>query len=835
MAKTKESERIRIWARDQIQKYKAARLLYEEYADTLEEVLEAAKRIHCPLGIVEARPKGIANFAEKIQRKRDELKDPISQLTDLCGGRLITTTKEEVKRICDFIEQHFVIDWDNSVDVSQRLKPSEFGYLSVHYIVQFKRGVFPTPDIPVEIPDHLYPGDPHPMKAEIQVRTLLEHAWAVFNHDRSYKSSFDIPPKWQRELASIAAVLEGADQDFSRIHAGLKSYASSYGSYMDEAQMRHEIDLLEIALEADPDNPDLAYRIGKLAIVLGNWDKAIEILTKHAESKHQPILRDLGVAMCKKHEYGSPEHTEGLAHLEAACESSHDGDPDAFASLAGAWKRIDADKMCDYYCRAFQIDPTDPYALGNYVECEIIRQKDTSPVTHMKPLIEASIQRCRDQADVGTNLPWAFYSMGRFYLLLGMPYESLSSYAKAIQLSADWMIDTSIKSHDLLQDVGSELPGYDWIRMLLAAGRVARFPTRDGAAIRRVKNVASKGCRPTRGPVVIVAGGCDPSVEIQMQSYRRLLLEAFRDFRGTVISGGTTAGISGLVGEVQEAYPDTIRTIGYVPSRIPEGVIVDTRYSEIRRTKGKDFSALEVVQNWIDLIASGVRPSRVKLMGINGGIISAAEFRIALAFGASVAIVQESGREAAKLLPDYDWGDSPALISIPADPMIARAFVGSGIPKLRRDMREAIAMQIHENYRQTRSASLGSTDQSMAEWKKLRPNLKDSNRQQADHIFEKLRQIGCDVHEVTDRPVAEMTFTDREIEIMAEMEHARWIAERLLDGWTYGPTKDIPNKLSPYLVPWSELTESTKKLDRSTVREIPTYLSALNLEVRRRP
>jgi hypothetical protein len=150
-------------------------------------------------------------------------------------------------------------------------------------------------------------------------------------------------------------------------------------------------------------------------------------------------------------------------------------------------------------------------------------------------------------------------------------------------------------------------------------------------------------------------------------------------------------------------------------------------------------------------------------------------------------------------------------------------------------MREAIAMQIHENYRQTRSASLGSTDQSMAEWKKLRPNLKDSNRQQADHIFEKLRQIGCDVHEVTDRPVAEMTFTDREIEIMAEMEHARWIAERLLDGWTYGPTKDIPNKLSPYLVPWSELTESTKKLDRSTVREIPTYLSALNLEVRRRP
>ena len=54
------------------------------------------------------------------------------------------------------------------------------------------------------------------------------------------------------------------------------------------------------------------------------------------------------------------------------------------------------------------------------------------------------------------------------------------------------------------------------------------------------------------GPVVIVAGGCDTRIDKRLGDYRQLLIEAFKDYRGTIISGGTTAGISGLVGDVQE-------------------------------------------------------------------------------------------------------------------------------------------------------------------------------------------------------------------------------------------------------------------------------------------
>jgi hypothetical protein len=113
-----------------------------------------------------------------------------------------------------------------------------------------------------------------------------------------------------------------------------------------------------------------------------------------------------------------------------------------------------------------------------------------------------------------------------------------------------------------------------------------------------------------------------------MQSYRQLLIEAFKDFTGTILSGGTTQGIAGLVGDIRERSGGNIHTIGYIPKLVPADATVDKnqdRYDEIRRTDGAGFSPLESLQNWIDLLAAGIRPTDVKLLGINGGTIAAAE------------------------------------------------------------------------------------------------------------------------------------------------------------------------------------------------------------------
>lgn len=159
---------------------------------------------------------------------------------------------------------------------------------------------------------------------------------------------------------------------------------------------------------------------------------------------------------------------------------------------------------------------------------------------------------------------------------------------------------------------------------------------------------------------------------------------------------------------------------------------------------------------------------------------------------------------------------------------------GRLVPELESDLRETIAQAIHEAYRHARRGKVLNRAPSIARWDKLPDYLKESNRQQADHIFDKLHQIGCTVHKVTNRDITPITFTEDEIEIMAEMEHARWNMERLRDGWKWDEKRDVIKKTSPYLVGWSELPEDAKESDRQTVRRIPEFLAKVGLEVRRR-
>lgn len=830
-AKKKEDQ---AWLEEQLREFLKILPRYQTYARVMQEVLEKAVKKYTPLAIVQTRPKAIASFGEKAMRKKQvgRYANPIGRMTDLCGGRIIVPTRIEAEIISDFIKNHFEIDWDNSVDVSQRLKPTEFGYRGVHYIVQFKRGVFPTKDIKVDIPEEVYG-----LRAEIQIKTILEHAWGVFTHDRAYKGAFKIPQKWEREMAALAAILEDADSSFARVEDGLKRYAASYGAYMTEEKMRGEIENLLIILEYDPNNTALAARTGKLAITLGDWQQATDILARYASSGHPPILRDLGIATCKlcKLKTDSTDYRAGQKYLEAAI-ALDPKDTDAIASLAGTYKGIDEDKARALYYQAFEVDPSDPYPLGNYIECEISRLKDISIALTLRTFINNAIVRCRDQAEVGMNLPWAFFDIGKFYLLLGKPYESLVAYAKAVQLStAAFMMENSLASLDRLAVVSDKLPGFEWARRLLLIGLAVKFP-RDGASIRamkKLKELASGDNAPLSVPITIISGGCDASVESKIQDYRQVMLEGFRNFHGTVISGGTTAGVSGLAGEIGEKYPGVIKTVGYIPRKFPAGVKKDNRYSILRYTEGSDFSLQEILQCWTDIVASGIPLTGIKVVGVNGGIISAAEYRIALALGVPVAIIENSGREADRLISDSEWSNSKNLIYLPADRMTIAAFIGGGDAILEPETREAIAMAIHKNYRAGKMRVSSNEDPSSVPWEQLPEHLKESNRRQADDIHNKLSSINCRMAKAVGRKAVRMTFTEDEIEFMAEMEHGRWNVERLLDRWQRGKPRDVEKKISPNIVAWSELTDEVKEWDRDAVRKIPEFLAKVGLEVRR--
>jgi hypothetical protein len=145
-----------------------------------------------------------------------------------------------------------------------------------------------------------------------------------------------------------------------------------------------------------------------------------------------------------------------------------------------------------------------------------------------------------------------------------------------------------------------------------------------------------------------------------------------------------------------------------------------------------------------------------------------------------------------------------------------------------------LARAIHEDYvyNQRKKGQTSQTNRSMAPRDQLPEHLKESNRRQADHIGVKLKRVNCGLAPLNDWDTPLHTFTPEEVERLAEMEHERWVAERLGDGWTPGK-RNPDQKTSPYLVPWKGLSEEIREIDREAVRGIPSFLAKAGFRIYR--
>ncbi len=431
---------------------------------------------------------------------------------------------------------------------------------------------------------------------------------------------------------------------------------------------------------ADLGSKDLSLmeKVAKLLVTMGRWDDAVALLAPLVPSGRGPLLRDLGVALCQLHrsQPNSAEYRQGQQLLKKACAPPN-RDVDALASLAGTWKPTDAARAQTIYRQCLELDPSDPYALGNVLEYEIATAGDPATVDHWREQLLAASRRCRSEADAGLNLPWAFFDAGKFALLLGDPYSAIASYAKAVQLTtADHMLGTSLSSLERLAALDGA-PGWRWAKRLLTVARVVRFPS--AAALAEVGDVMPLAEAGEQLRVVMVAGGTDETAEVWLQEYGGAVIESFSEFDGWVVSGGTEDGVAGLAGSLRERHGKQITAVGYLPTGVPEGTALDLRYDYVRRTAETGFSIGESLQAWADLVASGVDPATVKLLAINGGAIAGAEYRVALALGCSVGVVVGSGREADRLLEDRDWLAAPNLVRLNPDVEAISRFLSTDV------------------------------------------------------------------------------------------------------------------------------------------------------------
>ena len=151
------------------------------------------------------------------------------------------------------------------------------------------------------------------------------------------------------------------------------------------------------------------------------------------------------------------------------------------------------------------------------------------------------------------------------------------------------------------------------------------------------------------------------------------------------------------------------------------------------------------------------------------------------------------------------------------------------------DASEEFARAIHVGYQtmrrkqaQDNPVELAKVNQEkqMRDWDALSEDLRESNRQQADHIHIKLRALGYGVADANDEqhPEALTKFTKEHLDVLEVMEHRRWMAERQMANWTHGEPRDDARRKNPNLVKWEKLTPTVKAYDREAVAAIPELL-----------
>ena len=201
-------------AQELIAQYRTLLPVYTQMADVIPERL---KEVFAEAGIivaaVEHRVKTEDSLAGKLRLKGGKYRD-IFDITDLVGLRVITFYIDDVDKVASIMERLFEIDWENSIDKRKAHEIDSFGYLSLHYICRIPESAYTDPEHP----------ELNKIRFEVQMRTVLQHAWANMNHDTGYKSGVEIPRVYLRNLSRLAGMLELVDDEFSRIRRELSDY-----------------------------------------------------------------------------------------------------------------------------------------------------------------------------------------------------------------------------------------------------------------------------------------------------------------------------------------------------------------------------------------------------------------------------------------------------------------------------------------------------------------------------------------------------------------------------------------------------------------------------------
>ena len=196
-----------------ITEYQKVRPLYESFAAVVRAVLvEALNSANLKVASVEARAKAIDSFGVKAATASDsnpnepKYASPLLDITDLAAARVITFFLRDLDHVDSMIREQFHV-LERTDKAARLLAEDKLGYQSVHYLVT----LLPNR---TSLPEYSRYSE---LKAELQLRTVLQHAWAEIEHDIQYKSLETIPAPIRRRFTALAGLLEIADREFQAV------------------------------------------------------------------------------------------------------------------------------------------------------------------------------------------------------------------------------------------------------------------------------------------------------------------------------------------------------------------------------------------------------------------------------------------------------------------------------------------------------------------------------------------------------------------------------------------------------------------------------------------
>jgi ppGpp synthetase/RelA/SpoT-type nucleotidyltranferase len=183
---------------------------YDQLCSEVEYILRKRLTEH---GIYTAailsRAKALDSFLEKIQRKN--YAEPLSEISDLAGARVVCLYRSDIDRVSEVIRSEF--DVVEEIDKLRDLGVDQFGYGARHFVVRLGNA---TTGARYD--------DLKTLLCEVQVRSVVQDAWAIIQHHMVYKKEAEIPKPLQRKMNSLAGLFETVDDQFDRIREEREAY-----------------------------------------------------------------------------------------------------------------------------------------------------------------------------------------------------------------------------------------------------------------------------------------------------------------------------------------------------------------------------------------------------------------------------------------------------------------------------------------------------------------------------------------------------------------------------------------------------------------------------------